>query len=106
MNPVFDRYLFRDAPKPTKTLLTLYFLTVIVSVFVSLVKRKSLKITTLAVGFIFLLPLLYNTSCLIYGGCEIWAWLSIVTVIIVMILNIMSILQSEEDFESCDSCFT
>jgi hypothetical protein len=107
-NDMFDRYLFRNAPKPTQTLLSLYIATAVVSIAIALLKGRKLKIGVLLVGFLLLLPIMYNTSCLILGGCNLWAWLSIFSIVIVMLLNIVNIIQYEEPQEEayeCTDCF-
>lgn len=104
-NQVFNDYFYRNAPQQTKTILGLFLATVAVSIFVSLSKGKPLKICAYFAGLILITPLLYNTSCLVIGGCNIWAWISILGVSIIMILNIFSIIKDEpEEYESCNEC--
>jgi hypothetical protein len=71
-------------PMQSKVLIVLYAILYVMYIITAIVKRQFNigLLVSLLIGSVFIV---YNTSCLVLGGCNIWAWISTVGVVLSLV---------------------
>lgn len=82
--------LKKTSPIQTRTVLILYIAVSVLTVIAAIADNKLSKEVgwMIALGFIGILFILFNTSCLVLGKCKLYAWITALGVIVPMLAYI------------------